>query len=72
MIDPLNQRATLLALMARAALGKDADPTRPVGSALLADLHGLPPLLMQVGEREIVLLRQQQTSPTAPAPPVLT
>jgi monoterpene epsilon-lactone hydrolase len=52
-VDPLNQRATLLA-MARAALGKDADPRDPSASALFADLHGLPPLLMQVGEREIV------------------
>ena len=51
--DPLNQRATLLA-MARAALGKDADPRDPSASALFAELHGLPPLLMQVGEREIV------------------
>jgi monoterpene epsilon-lactone hydrolase len=51
--DPLNQRATLLA-MARTALGKDADPRDPSASALFADLHGLPPLLMQVGEREIV------------------
>lgn len=51
--DPLNQRATLLA-MARTALGKDADPRDPSASALFADLHGLPPLLMQVGDREIV------------------
>ena len=51
--DPLNQCATLR-LMARTALGQDADPAHPSASALFADLHGLPPLLMQVGEREIV------------------
>lgn len=52
-LDPLNQRPTLQ-VMARTALGKDADPRSPLASPLFASLHGLPPLLMQVGEREIV------------------
>ena len=50
--DPLNQRAALLGL-ARAYLG-DADPRDPLASPLWADLSGLPPLLIQVGSREIV------------------
>lgn len=50
--DPLNQRATLLA-MARGYLG-GADPRDKLASPLFADLSGLPPLLIQVGAREIV------------------
>ncbi|MBV9354783.1 MAG: alpha/beta hydrolase [Chloroflexi bacterium] len=43
-----------LHLQAREYLG-DADPTQPVASPLYADLHGLPPLLAQVGEDELLL-----------------
>lgn len=50
--DPLNQRPALLA-MARSYLG-GADPRTPTASPLFADPTGLPPLLMQVGGREIV------------------
>ena len=50
--DPLNQRPMLIG-MARAALG-GADPCDPRASPLRADLHGLPPLLMQVGDNEVV------------------
>ena len=50
--DPLNQRATLLA-MARGYL-RGADPRDPLASPVFADLSGLPPLLIQVGAREIV------------------
>lgn len=32
-----------------------ADPRTPTASPLHADLHGLPPMLIQVGEREILL-----------------
>ncbi len=32
-----------------------ADPTNPLISPLYGDLHGLPPLLMQVGEEEVLL-----------------
>lgn len=33
----------------------DADPRSPLASPLFADLHGLPPLLIQVGTEEILL-----------------
>jgi acetyl esterase/lipase len=41
-------------LLAREYLG-EADPTQPLASPLYADLHGLPPLLAQVGEDELLL-----------------
>jgi monoterpene epsilon-lactone hydrolase len=41
-------------LQAREYLG-DADPMQPLASPLYADLHGLPPLLAQVGEDELLL-----------------
>ena len=50
--DPLNARATLLG-MARSYLG-GADPRSALASPVFADLSGLPPLLVQVGAREIV------------------
>ena len=43
-----------LRLQAREYLG-DADPTQPLASPLYADLRGLPPLLAQVGEDELLL-----------------
>jgi epsilon-lactone hydrolase len=43
-----------LYLQAREYLG-DADPTHPLASPLYADLRGLPPLLVQVGEDELLL-----------------
>lgn len=52
--DPLNQRHMVEA-MARKYLGDSADPRDPLASPLFADLAGLPPLLMQVGDRETVL-----------------
>ena len=52
--DPIHQRPMILA-MARNALGADGDPRHPWVSPLLAELHGLPPLLIQVGDRETVL-----------------
>jgi acetyl esterase/lipase len=36
-------------------LGKEGDPTDPLASPLLADLSGLPPLLVQVGANEVLL-----------------
>lgn len=51
--DPIHQRAMILAL-ARNYLGRDGDPRHPLGSPLYADLSGLPPLLIQVGDRETV------------------
>lgn len=52
--DPIHQRPMILAL-ARNYLGAETDPTNPLASPLYAGLHGLPPLLIQVGDRETVL-----------------
>lgn len=52
--DPIHQRPMILA-MARNALGAEGDARHPWVSPLLAELHGLPPLLIQVGDRETVL-----------------
>jgi len=52
--DPIHQRAMILAL-ARNYLGGQGDPYDPLVSPLYADLGGLPPLLIQVGDRETVL-----------------
>lgn len=52
--DPIHQRRMMLA-MARNYLGDSADPRDPLASPLFADLSGLPPLLIQVGDRETVL-----------------
>ena len=43
-----------LHLQAREYLG-DADPSHPLASPLYADLRGLPPLFVQVGEDELLL-----------------
>lgn len=52
--DPFHQRATIQAL-ARTYLGRGGDPRDPLASPIRGDLSGLPPLLIQVGERETVL-----------------
>jgi epsilon-lactone hydrolase len=52
--DPIHQRPMILA-MARGYLGEGVDARDPIASPLFADLHGLPPLLLQVGDRETVL-----------------
>jgi monoterpene epsilon-lactone hydrolase len=52
--DPIHQRPMIVA-MARNYLGKDGDATHPYASPQFADLTGLPPLLIQVGDRETVL-----------------
>ena len=52
--DPIHQRPMILAL-AKNYLGPDGDPRNPLASPLYADLTGLPPLLIQVGDRETVL-----------------
>lgn len=55
--DPIHQRPMILA-MARNFLGPQADPRHPLASPLYADaqaLARLPPLLLQVGDRETVL-----------------
>ncbi|UPK29189.1 alpha/beta hydrolase [Bradyrhizobium sp. 195] len=52
-VDPIHQRAMILVL-AKNYLGRDGDPCHPLASPLYADLSGLPPLLIQVGDRETV------------------
>jgi acetyl esterase/lipase len=52
--DPIHQRAMILAT-ARQYLGPDGDPSSPLASPLFGRLDGLPPLLLQVGDRETVL-----------------
>ncbi|MEO8298310.1 MAG: alpha/beta hydrolase [Burkholderiales bacterium] len=53
-LDPIHQRALIQAL-ARNYLGDRFDPRDPQVSPLFADLHGLPPLLVQAGDCETVL-----------------
>ncbi|MDQ2736578.1 MAG: alpha/beta hydrolase, partial [Pseudomonadota bacterium] len=53
-LDPIHQRPMILA-MARNYLGAEGDAMDPMVSPLFADLRGLPPLLIQVGDRETVL-----------------
>ena len=52
--DPIHQRPMILAL-AKDYLGGQGDPCDPLVSPLYADLTDLPPLLIQVGDRETVL-----------------
>jgi acetyl esterase/lipase len=51
--DPIHPRKMVLAL-AKNYLGEDGDPRDPLASPLFADLAGLPPLMIQVGDRETV------------------
>jgi monoterpene epsilon-lactone hydrolase len=53
-IDPLITDIETVATMANAYLD-GADPKDPLVSPLYADLSGLPPLLMQVGDAEVLL-----------------
>jgi acetyl esterase/lipase len=53
-VDPLHQRPMLLGL-AKAYLGPDGDPLDPLASPLYGDPKGLPPLLIQCGDRETIL-----------------
>jgi acetyl esterase/lipase len=51
--DPINQRKVLLSL-ARAYLG-NADASLRLASPINANLTGFPPMLIQVGDREVML-----------------
>jgi acetyl esterase/lipase len=51
--DPIATRAGLCMLAEGYLDG--ADPRTPLASPIFADLHGLPPLLLQVGSREVLL-----------------
>jgi len=50
-VDPIHQRPMILAT-ARHYLGERGDPQDPLASPLFGNLEGLPPLLLQVGDRE--------------------
>lgn len=52
-LDPLNTKAGL-DLMARTFLG-EALPNSPEASPVFADVRGLPPILVQIGEAELML-----------------
>jgi epsilon-lactone hydrolase len=52
--DPIHQRTMILAT-ARQYLGPQGDASNPLASPLLGNLAALPPLLLQVGDRETVL-----------------
>jgi len=51
--DPIASRDALF-MMAQAYLG-GKDPKTPLAAPLHADLKGLPPLLIQVGDAEVLL-----------------
>jgi monoterpene epsilon-lactone hydrolase len=53
-VDPLITDLDSIATMANSYLN-GADPKDPLASPLYADLAGLPPLLMQVGDAEVLL-----------------
>lgn len=53
-LDPLSQRPVLLA-MARAYLGREGNPRDPRASPIHADPSGLPPMVIHVGDHELVL-----------------
>ena len=52
-VDPIVTREGVGAMATAYLAGKD--PKTPVASPLFADLHGLPPLLIQVGDAEVLL-----------------
>lgn len=52
--DPVTSRELILR-MARTYLGRGGDPRHPLASPVHADLSGLPPMLVQVGEDEVLL-----------------
>lgn len=53
-LDPIASRDIALG-MARTYLGEAGDPHDPLASPVYADLYGLPPLLIEMGEREVFL-----------------
>ena len=73
-VDPLIQRAYLQETAALYLNG--TDPTNPLVSPINADLHGLPPMLIQIGTAETLLsdspgllLLQQQPMSASPSRP---
>jgi monoterpene epsilon-lactone hydrolase len=64
--DPIHQRPMIAALV-KNYLGEGGDPRDPLVSPLYADLAGLPPLLIQVGDRETVLADSTMVADSARA-----
>jgi epsilon-lactone hydrolase len=64
--DPIHQRP-MIAALAKNYLGEGGDPRDPLVSPLYADLAGLPPLLIQVGDRETVLADSTMVADSARA-----
>jgi acetyl esterase/lipase len=52
-VDPMVTAAVLQRMIREYLQG--GNPTQPLASPLYADLRGLPPLLMQVGDAEVLL-----------------
>lgn len=65
-VDPMTQRDKIR-MMARAYLGKAGDPRDPRASPIHADLAGLPPVLIHVGDHETVLDDSRRFAETARA-----
>lgn len=53
-LDPMVSHENISSIAA-AFLGPDGDPSDPLASPLEADLTGLPPMLIQVGDHEVLL-----------------
>jgi epsilon-lactone hydrolase len=53
-LDPMTGDTEMMPLMRQAYLG-DVDPKTPLASPLFGDLAGLPPLLIQAGDHEVLL-----------------
>src|SRR3546814_8485021 len=51
---PIFHQRKMLVNLARSYLD-DADPSSPLASPIEADLSGFPPMLIQVGDREVLL-----------------
>lgn len=52
--DPIHQKE-MIQTLARTYIGRGGDPLDPRASPLFGDLSGLPPMLIQVGDRETLL-----------------
>ena len=53
-VDPIINPAVLPALIP-IYLGENTDPTNPYASPLFGDYSGMPPILLQVGDSEVLL-----------------
>ncbi len=53
-VDPIINPAVLPALIP-VYMGEHADPTNPYASPLFGDFRGMPPILLQVGDAEVLL-----------------